>query len=468
MSDKSMADMTTARSSLVPQELEYARAAVAAWDRKPAAAYRLMSCAIIAFFIFLLIWAALAEVDEVTRAEGQVVASQRIQAVQNLEGGILNELLALEGQLVEQGDVLARLDNETAASNYRDAINRALDHQTAIVRLQAELERKPPVFSENVTVWLIELTGAPLSAEIETYAAQVFRDQTAAWQARALQQEAERALLRSQHEQRMLEVEEQTARLRQVEDNLAITREKIAMIEPLVAKGSFSRVEFMRLQSQEVALRGERDTLNAALPRAEAAAAEVAQRMTFREAEINAAITDEMNKRRLELASIRESISAGGDRVTRTELRSSVRGIVRQVYINTVGGVVKPGESIMDIVPLDGTLLVEARVRPSDVAFLRPGQGAMVKISAYDFSIYGGLPGRLEQISADTIEDKRGETFYQVRVRTDTNAIVYQGKELGIMPGMLATVDIMTGKKTVLDFILKPVLKTKQNALRER
>jgi adhesin transport system membrane fusion protein len=312
MSDKSKKDQSAARSSLLPEELAYVRAATSAWERKPSVAYRIMSCSIIAFFIFLLVWAALAEVDEVARAEGQVVASQRIQAIQNLEGGILSELFVQEGQLVAQGDILARLDNEMAAASYRDAVNRALGHLTVIVRLQAELERKPPVFT-NVLAWLAELTGAPLGAEVQAHAAQIFQDQTAAWQARALQQEAELSLLRSQYEQRVLEVEEQTARLRQVEGNLAITMEKIAMLRPLMKSGSYSRVEFMKLQSQEVALTGERDSLNAALPRAVTAANEAAQRMTFRSAELNTVITDEINKRRQELASIRENISAGGD-----------------------------------------------------------------------------------------------------------------------------------------------------------
>ena len=456
------------RSTLLPDELTFARAATSALARKPAVRYRLMSCAIIAFVVFMIIWAALAEVDEVTHAEGQVVASQRIQTIQNLEGGILSGLLVLEGQIVAQGDVLARLDNEMAASNYRDAISRALDHQAAIIRLQAELENKEPLFPQNAAVWLADLMGAPINAEIEAQANQVFQNQTAAWQARNQRKEAELSLLRSQHEQRLQEVKEQTARLSQAQANLAISKEQMALAEPLVKSGNYSRMDFLRLQSQAVALTGEIHTIEASLPRARAAAAEVEQRMAFREAELAAGITDEMNQRRLDLASIRETISAGGDRVTRTELRSPVRGAVRQVFINTVGGVVKPGEAIMDIVPLDGTLLVEARVRPSDVAFLRPRQSAMVKISAYDFSIYGGLQGQLEQISADTIEDKRGESFYQVRVRTDSSFIVYQGNALSIMPGMLATVDIMIGKKTVLDYILKPVLKSKQNALRER
>mgnify|MGYP002607367683 CR=1 FL=1 len=198
------------------------------------------------------------------------------------------------------------------------------------------------------------------------------------------------------------------------------------------------------------------------------AAEEAKQRLTLRKAEMEAEINAEISKRRTELNSLKETLAAGGDRVTRTELKSPVRGTVKQIYINTVGGVVKPGEAIMEIVPLDDTLLVEARVRPADVAFLHPGQKAMVKISAYDFSIYGGLEADLEQISADTIEDKRGEFFYLVKVRTHKNAISYRKEQLPIIPGMVTTVDILTGKKTVLDYILKPILKARQNALRER
>ena len=183
---------------------------------------------------------------------------------------------------------------------------------------------------------------------------------------------------------------------------------------------------------------------------------------------MNSQIVEEINKRRAELASLTESLAAGSDRVTRTELKSPVRGTIKQIMLKTVGGVAKPGEPIMEIVPLDDTLLVETRIRPGDIAFIRPNQKAMVKVSAYDYSIYGGLDGVLEQISADTIEDKRGEFYYQVKVRTSKTAILYHDEELPIMPGMMTTVDIMTGKKTVLDYLLKPILKAKQNALREK
>ena len=183
---------------------------------------------------------------------------------------------------------------------------------------------------------------------------------------------------------------------------------------------------------------------------------------------MDSALMDELNKRSLALASLRESLSASTDKVTRTELRSPVRGTVKKIYLNTLGGVAKPGEAVMEIVPLDDTLLVEAKVRPADVAFIHPGQSAKVKISAYDYSIYGGLDGVVEQISADTLEDKRGEQYYQVKVRTPKTAILYRGKELPIMPGMMTTVDILTGEKTVLDYLMKPILKARQNALREK
>ena len=222
------------------------------------------------------------------------------------------------------------------------------------------------------------------------------------------------------------------------------------------------------MQQRVVELQGQIDSLAATIPKAKAAADEARQRIASRRAEHVAAVTEEINKRRQELNSLRESLSAGRDRVTRTELRAPVRSTVKQIYISTVGGVVKPGEPIMDLVPLDDTLVVEAKVKPQDVAFLRPGQEVMVKVSAYDFSIYGGLEGKLESISADTIEDKRGEHFYLVKVRTQKNAIVHHNEYLPIIPGMVVTADILIGKKTVLDYLLKPILKAKQNALRER
>ncbi len=181
-----------------------------------------------------------------------------------------------------------------------------------------------------------------------------------------------------------------------------------------------------------------------------------------------AEVSDQLNTTRAELQSVTETRAAGEDRVTRTEVRSPVHGTIKELKQNTVGGVIRPGEDIVEIVPLDDTLLVEAEIRPADIAFLRPGQDAMIKIAAYDFSVYGGLKAKVERISADTIEDEQGENFYRVYLRTEQNTLVHQGNELPIIPGMTATVEILTGKKTVLDYILKPILKARDRALRER
>ena len=421
--------------SIGSDEMPYVNEVEAALARKPRLGPRFLSLAVGTLFLVLGVWANFAEIDEVTHANGQVISSQRTQIIQNLEGGILGAVLVGEGEIVEKGTPLAQLDNKLAES-----------------RLEAELNGERPVFSEEV------LAAHP----------QAVSDQMAMFQARESQQRAEMGLLESQYEQRRREVEELTGRKRQTERSLALAVEQRNIAAPLMQRKIYSRVDYLGLEQKVVSLQGDIESLASSIPKAQAAAEEAKQRLTLRKAEMEAEINAEITKRRTELNSLKETLAAGGDRVTRTELRSPVRGTVKQIYINTVGGVVKPGEAIMEIVPLDDTLLVEARVRPADVAFLHPGQKAMVKVSAYDFSIYGGLEAELEQISADTIEDKRGDFYYLVKVRTRKNSIVYRKEHLPIIPGMVTTVDILTGKKTVLDYILKPILKARQNALRER
>ena len=459
-------DMPT--PSLSPEELPYASEVDAALARRPSKSVRLLSIAVGVFFLAMLVWASLATVDEVTHAEGQVVSSQRTQVIQNLEGGILQAITVREGQVVEKGTLLARLDNAVAGSSYRDAFNKALENTAAILRLEAELGGKAPNFPANLAEDMEQLSREYSQDELDEKSRQIIADHESTYRARRQQRDAELEVLESQYLQRQKEVEEQLSRKKQMEQSLQIAMEQRDIAKPLLQRRNYSRVEYLKLEQTVVSLQGDIETLAASIPKAQASAREAEQRISFRKAELNAAISEEINKRRTELTSLLETLSAGGDRVARTELRSPVRGTVKQIYINTVGGVVKPGESIMEIVPLDDSLLVEARVRPADVAFLHPGQKAMVKISAYDFAIYGGLEGTLEHISADTIEDKRGDFYYLVKVRTPKTSILYQQEQLPIIPGMMTTVDILTGKKTVLDYLLKPILKAKQNALRER
>jgi len=467
---------TLGSRGLLPEDLPYAAEVEAALARRPERGARWLSVGVCLFVAAFLGWASVASLDEVTRAEGQVIASSRTQVIQNLEGGILQSVDVHEGQIVEKGAVLAHLDNEMAESSLRDILYKAMEHLTAIRRLRATVQADPAAPAEQAALewpadlrgWLERGTGATLSAEQLEQGRQLTAVQAETFGVQMRQRASELDVLRSQSEQREHEVQEQQARREQLRQSLALIRQQISIAEPLLARKSYSRVQYLELRERLVNTQGELDTLALSIPRAEAAAREARHRMALRRAELDAVLMEELNRRSLELASLRESLSASSDRVTRTELRAPVRGTVKKIYITTVGGVVKPGENIMEIVPLDDTLLVEARVRPQDVAFLRPGQKAMVKVSAYDFSIYGGLPGVLEQISADTIEDKRGEFFYLVKVRTPETAIRHKGEVLPIMPGMVSTVDILTGKKTVLDYLLKPILKAKQNALREK
>lgn len=453
---------------LTPDDIRFAGEVDAALARRPRFGVRALSVAVAVMFACLLVWATFAEIDEVTHAEGQVVGSQRTQTIQNLEGGILRAVLAREGQIVEKGDVLAQLDNELAESSFRDAVSKAMENSLALVRLEAELQDQQPVFPEDLYAWLNGKVGRNVDDKTLARARQLIEDQKNTWQSRRDLLEADLKVLKAQYEQRTREVEEQEAHKLQLERSLSLAVRQRDTAQALLARNNFSRMEYLGLEQKVVELRGQIDVLAASIPRAHAAAEESRQRIVSRRAEQNAAVTDEIRKRRLELNSLRETLSAGGDRVTRTELRTPVRGTVKQIYINTLGGVVKPGEPIMDIVPLDDTLLVEARVSPKDVAFLRPGQDVMVKVSAYDFSIYGGLDGKVESISADTIEDRKGDFYYLVKVRTQKTAITHNDAVLPIIPGMMVVADILIGKKTVLDYLLKPILKAKQNALRER
>lgn len=460
--------MNAPLEGLTPDDISYAGEVDAALAARPGLRASIVSLLVLFLVIFLIGWAYVADIDEVTHAEGQVVASQRTQSIQNLEGGIIRKMNVREGQIVEKGDLLARLDNEMAEASYRDAVAKAIENDLAIIRLEAELRGEDPKFPVDIKDFLVKKVRIAPDAQTLARAAQLLKDQQEAWKTHQGLFKSELQVLQSQLLQKEREVEDQEARRTQVKQSLGIAQSQLGTASELMRRESFAKMEYLNLQQKVVDFKGQLASLEANIPRAREAVTEVRQRIEAKKAEDRSQLTQELNKRRIELNSLRETISAGGDRVKRTELRSPVRGTVKQIHINTVGGVVKPGEPIMDIVPLDDTLLIEARVKPQDVAFLRPDQDVMVKISAYDFSIYGGLKGRLESISADTIEDKRGEFHYLVKVRTPETEIVHNNQHLPIIPGMMVVADILTGKKTVLDYILKPILKAKQNALRER
>jgi len=408
------------------------------------------------FFIVGFSWAAVAKIDEFTVAQGKVIPSGQVQIIQNLEGGIVSEILVQVGQVVEKDEVLMRIDATRFAASAQEgeAKNRALLARVARLTAEAGNSEFNP------------------SHQLENQVPKLVAEERALYLSKQKQLNANELVLTQQAEQRRFELGEKRAREAQLQKSLELVEQELAMTRPLVREGVVSQVDVLRLERQASDLKGERDEARLAIPRLEAAQVEVHKKVDELRAHFRAEANEELNKARAEQSALSAANTALDDRVQRTAVRTPVAGIVKQIKINTVGGVIQPGMDLIEIVPLADTLLIEARVRPADIAFLRPGQDAMVKLSAYDYSIYGGFPARLEHISADTLTtDKPGEkpeSYYQVRVRTKQSTPQAGAQMLPILPGMVATVDIQTGKRTVLHYLLKPIIKTKDMALRER
>lgn len=361
------------------------------------------SLLVIAVFIG---WSAWAEVDEVTRGEGQVVPLSRMQTIQSLDGGILAELMVRRGDRVERGQLLVRLDDTQFRSAYLEIASQIAVLRASIARLKAEVLEKSEIdFPET------------LDPEGELV-------------------QSERALFDARRE-RMREAE------RSINKEMSLARRQLDLVEPLVERRSVSEMESLKLGQTIASLAGRLAEL----------------RNTY----VQDAYT-ELSAKQAEVSSLEQKLMQRRDKLERTNIYSPVRGRVNDILINTEGGVIRPGEPIMEITPIEGQLLIEAKVRPQDVAFVAPGMPASVKITAYDYTIYGDLQGEVEQISEDTIEEEtpRGkEAFYEVLIRTEKAYLERNGTTLPIRPGMVAQVDIQTGKRTLLSYLLKPIIKAR-------
>ncbi len=400
-----------------------------------------------------IVWAAWAHLDEITRGEGRVVPSSQLQIVQSLEGGIVEQISVTEGQIVEPGDVLLRIDDTSFSSTVGEMRAQRRSLRAEIARLQAEAASAETVdWPEDLAADYPDLVAAEL----------------ALFDTRQQGLETQLSVLRQQAQQREQELQEVQLRARQVESSLDLARQELAINAPLANRGIVPKTEILTLRREINDLEGNLEGALLSIPRIEAAIREANERIQEYFLSARSERLTDLNNRRSALAVIDQSLRAATDKVVRADIRAPVRGIVNKVNVATLGGVVRPGSDLVEIVPLDDTLLIEARIRPSDVAFLNPGQKAMVKFTAYDFSIYGGLPGKIERISADTSSDQQGETFYRVFVRTDANHLGTEAEPLPVIPGMITQVDILTGEKSVLDYLLKPILKARDEALRER
>ena len=397
----------------------------------------------------LIIWSALAKIDEVTRGQGKVIPSRQVQVIQSQDGGVVTELLVREGDFVEEEQLLVRLDQTRSQSSFREnraefqALSvkasrlRALVEKTELVPDPALAAAVPNIVAEEIALMVLRRSELTLALEIA----------------------------QAQLVQRGEELVELTAREAQAARSLELANRELTITRPMVASGAVSEVEILRLEREVNELSGERQQADAQMHRIESSIVEAQSKLSSVEVEFNNEVREELADTLSRINSLRETGEGLSDRVRGTEIRSPVKGTIKQLYFYTIGGVVLPGKEIIEIVPADDTLFLEVRIRPKDIAFMVPGQEALVKFTAYDFVVYGGLKGVVEHIGADTVMDEEGNPFYEVIVRTIKSSLA---SDKPIIPGMVVEVDILTGKKTVLAYLMKPILRAKQYAMTER
>lgn len=411
---------------------------------------RVLVWASAAAVLILLLWANFAVLDEVTRGEGKVIPSRQVQVLQSLDGGIVSEILVKEGQTVKIGDLLLKVDPTRMVSSLRENRSQYLALLAKSARLKALADGVRFIPPEAVVI------EAP----------EIVEQEKTLYESRRAELEASMGVARQQSSQRSQELNSVRARREQASQSYNLTAKELEMTRPLAKSGAISDVELLRLERDVARYRGERDSANSDIPRIESAIAESNRKLQEVELSFRNTARSELSETNAKLSALSEGSTALQDRVDQTEIRSPVNGTVKQLKVNTVGGVVQPGKDLIEVVPSDDALLLEARVLPRDIAFLSPGQKALVKFTAYDFSIYGGLEATVEHISADTVLDDKGNAFFLVRVRTLSTNI--GPKKLPIIPGMVAEVDILTGKKSVLAYLMKPILRAQANAMTER
>ncbi len=401
---------------------------------------------------WLIYWASIAQIDERTRGTGKVIPAQQLQVVQNLEGGIVSEILVKEGDVVKKGQVLLKINDKNFASSYGESKLRYVELKAKSLRLKAE--------ANNKLFIIPKITSSAMKKQI------VY--EKSFYNSNKKQMNKTTQILQEQLKQRKSELIELNAKIAHLQESFDLINREIKIEEPLVSKGIVSEVEFLQLSRQANGIKGDLQAAKLSIPRVKSTIEEVKKKKSEVLLDFENKAKKELNKTVAEMSRLSEAQTNLEDKVQRTLVRAPTAGTVKRLLINTVSGVVKPGMDILEIVPTQDSLLIEAKIKPRDVAYLRPGLEAMVKFTAYDFSIYGGLKGKLTFISADTITNRKGESYYVVHIKTDKNYLVYRKKHLNLKVGMTVSVDILTGKKTVLDYILKPILKAKQNALRER
>ncbi len=399
-----------------------------------------------------LIWASLTEIDEITRGTGEVVPSGENQMIQNLEGGIVKDILVKVGDSVEKDQPLMKIDNRKSEAQRDSANIKELELRAKIIRLEAESEGKQ--FEVNY--------------EFEKSIPQLVHNERSLYLSRQRQIGAKIRGLEDKKIQKEQELKEIKQRIVHLKHSASLIDEEVGMMRPMVRQGVKSKITFMKLQREENKIKEDLSSAKNAIPRIEAGISEILNNIEEAKSDFKNQAKKELNEVTAEAMRIKESSEALGDQIERTLVRSPIKGVIQKLYMHTIGGVIKPGEDLVEIVPTDDVLWLEVKIKPSDIAFVYPGQKTVVKFSAYDFAIYGSLEGEIVHIGADTTKDKKENSFYTIHIKTDKNHLGTESKPLKIIPGMTVNVDILTGKKSVMDYMLKPILRAKQYTFTER
>ena len=407
---------------------------------------------VLLLFAAFLYWASVSEIEQVTRGQGKVIPSSQIQVVQNLEGGILSEILVQVGDVVKKDQLLLRIDKTRFVSSFQQNRAKFLSNLAKAARLEAEA---------NDEVFKVPQEVIDENPEIGLREKELF-------ESRKQELGSSLNIKKQQISQRRQELRELGSKLEELDKTYGLFQKELALLKPLVKQGVVAEMEVLHLQRQASEMQGEMESIKQAMPRTRSKIEEAQLALDELKLNFHNKAKAELNEVKALLQEDSATSIALQDRLNRTAVKSPVNGTINRLLINTIGGVIQPGMDLIEIVPMEDTLLVEAMIKPADIAFLRPDQDAKVKFTAYDFTIYGGLKAKLEHISADSITDEKGNSYYLVRLRTEKNYLGPANDPLPIIPGMITSVDILAGKKTVLSYLLKPVLRAKYMALREQ
>jgi adhesin transport system membrane fusion protein len=409
-----------------------------------------------ALFVCFTAWASFAEVDEIARGDGKVIPASKTQIIQASEAGVVQEIAVQIGQVVKKNDLIIRLDNSGNTSSLGEEKAKARALQARIARLQFEQ-------GGNVE------GSFPCPAEIQKAAPEICDNEQKLLVARRDNFEVKLSVLKSRLDQREKELDEATANADRLSKSLAVTDQEAALVEPMVKKGLMAKTEQIRVEREQTDLHGQLALAGETIKKTQAAITEAQLQVNELGLQLQQEALSDLTQALADLSVVDETIRGATDKVARTDIRSPVDGIVNTLDVNTLGAFVQPGAVVAGIVPTSETLLVEARVSPRDVAFIQPDQEALIKVTAYDFSIFGGIEGKVSNITADSLVDqKTGEPYYQVRVATEKSTLERDGKTYSIIPGMICSVDIKTGRKTILTYLLKPINKAREEAMSER